>query len=145
MRTGAEIVGSPKRIVVGGINNDMSAFVKGTGYVSCVFMLDPARTAGEAPPYFGKMSQGTELWYGLILPPGQGLHSVDISDVNHDGRNQVYVWDDRGHAFCIDFRGRVTQRGAADGVKENAYFALVDSGGKQRRTAAWTIGAGSVR
>ncbi len=123
---GSEERDGPKKIAVVGINNDLGGKFPGADYLRCVFLLDPNRIHGEAPPYLGKLKRGSQEWYGIILPKGIGFHRVDIVDHDDDGKNSICVWTSTGHVFYVDFQGRLIGRGRSDGTEGEAEFVLID-------------------
>ena len=73
--------GERLRVLAWGLNNDMRSGIPGSkdgvnyGAIVC---LDPETMSGEAPPRYGSIGKGTELWYGVVLPQGIGITGVKI-------------------------------------------------------------------
>ncbi|HEX2060207.1 MAG TPA: hypothetical protein VHK90_05665, partial [Thermoanaerobaculia bacterium] len=116
---------SEPRIIVSGVNNDLSAVLGLSSHASIVVAFDPKNIAGEAPPQLGRSGPGSQLWYGVVLPETQLIERLEIIDQNQDGLAEISVWTSSRTAFYLDFSGRVvaTQRG--DGAVGTAEFALV--------------------
>lgn len=123
----AETPGQPPRIVVAGVNNDLQLALSPNvaGYVACVFMLDPHNISGEAPPFFGKLGKGSQMWYGVVLPAKQNVQRLEIIDQNNDGRRDISIWTDSGHVFYVDFAGRMIAHQRSDGATGDAQFGLL--------------------
>jgi hypothetical protein len=126
LAVGSLIDSYPRKIIVGGINNDLSPYSKGIGYLYTVFMLDPNNIYGEAPPYFGNLGKGTHVWYGKILPKGLGINRFELLDQNADGFNEICVWTSKGHVFYLNFNGEVVGTGKSDGTEGFAKFELYE-------------------
>ena len=122
---GAPTPEHPQRIIVGGLNNDLRPVLKTQHSVGAVFMLDPQKVGGEAPPYFGNSRRGSHLWYGILLPENQSIGSLEILDRNDDGRKDISVWTSTGHVFYIDFEGQVIAKGRGDSAKGDSQFRLL--------------------
>lgn len=88
-----------------------------------VFMLDPKRVDGEAPPYGGKPGSGSQLWYGVLQPAGQRIDTITISDFDNDGNRDISIRTVAGAEFHLDFSGRIL---AAKG-RTPAPFGLIAS------------------
>jgi len=114
-----------KKILVTGLNNDLSPAHQNSGYLCGVFLLDPKNIYGEAPPYYGRNRKGSQEWYGIILPKPVGIHRLDIVDYNEDGNNEICLWTSSGHIFYLDFNGRIIGRGISDGAKGETTFKLI--------------------
>jgi hypothetical protein len=98
------LIGAPTRrhepkIVVTGTNRALC------GNCSTVFLLDPDKVEGEAPPYLGKLHYGTQIWYGYIQTP---IESIEIVDRNHDGKRDISIETPKGRV-SIDFEGRTIE------------------------------------
>lgn len=124
------VIGAPTerdepRIIVSGVNNDLRGPLRLDGYVSTVFVLDPKRVAGEAPPYAGASQRGTELWYGVILPPNQVIERLQILDSNQDGVNEISVWSASKNVFYLTFGGQLLSIARGDGAVTLGKFYLL--------------------
>jgi len=115
----------PKSILVGAINNDLKPYIKGSGHVFSVFLLDSKNIDGESPPYHGKIGKGTQKWYGVLLPKNEGISRLDIIDSNKNGKNEICVWTSNGHIFYLDFDAQLIGKGLSDGAKGEARFNLI--------------------
>lgn len=122
---GAATSHSEPRIVVSGVNNDLSAYLGHTGHTSTVFVFDPRNVAGEAPPQFGRSGKGSQLWYGAVFPNEQRVERLEIIDQNQDGLEEISVWMSSGTVFYLDFSGRVVETQYSQGMETVARFALV--------------------
>ncbi len=101
-------------VVVTAINNDLYA-----SHCKAVFAFNGLNIAGEAPPYYGSIKQGTQLWYAVIQPLSQesGIEIsdlIDIIDQNGDGKNEILVETKGGQFYCLDDLGNVLSVGLAD-------------------------------
>ncbi|HXA18706.1 MAG TPA: caspase family protein [Thermoanaerobaculia bacterium] len=113
------------RIIVSGVNNDLRALLHLDGYINTVFVLDPHDVAGEAPPYFGRLRTGSQLWYGFILPANDTVERIEIVDRDHKGRNEISIWMASHNVFYIGFGGELRSLGSADGAMPGAEFHLL--------------------
>lgn len=116
------------RIIVSGVNNDLAAALGLKGYVSTVFAFDPENVAGEAPPYIGNSTKGTQLWYGVIVPSSQYVvERLEVVDFDQDGRNEISVWTSSGEVFYLTFDGEVRRIARSDGgdAKTGVQFGLI--------------------
>jgi hypothetical protein len=113
------------KIVVSGINNDIGTLLQVPGRHACVFMLDPNRVGGEAPPYLGKLGFGTHVWYGVVRPAGQNVEQLEIVDRNSDGRKDISFRTSNGHVFYLDFDGTITTVARIDGASGSSHFELI--------------------
>ena len=82
---------------------------------SSVFVLDPKRIEGEAPPYRGKLGFGTQLWYGYLHD--SAIERLEIVDRDHDGKRDISLALTNGR-LSLDFEGRIIEA-------KNAAFGLV--------------------
>lgn len=111
-----------------GVNNDLGAALGLKGYISAVFAFDPESVAGEAPPYLGNLTKGTQLWYGVIVPSSKYvIERLEVVDFDQDGRNEISVWTSSGEVFYLTFDGAVRRIARSDGgdAKAGAQFRLV--------------------
>lgn len=82
---------------------------------SSVFVLDPRRVEGEAPPYRGKLGFGTQLWYGYLQH--SAIDRLEIVDCDRDGKRDISLALSNGR-LSVDFDGRIIEA-------KNASFGLV--------------------
>ncbi|HVR39247.1 MAG TPA: caspase family protein [Thermoanaerobaculia bacterium] len=89
------------RIVVAGVTNNLDS-LNIHGPAATVFMLDPK-----------KVSAGSELWRGVVLPAAQTIRKLEIVDHDGDGKREIAVTTSTGR-FYLDFEGHViaVDRGA---------------------------------
>lgn len=123
---GAAGADQPRRIVVAGKNNDLGAGVEGSEYVDVVLAFDPANVGGHGPPYHSDLERGTELWYGAILPKEVNVKALQITDRDHDGRNEIAVLMNRGHFLYLDFDGCPVASGRGDAAEGELRYGLVE-------------------
>jgi hypothetical protein len=64
------------------VNNDLRQPLDTDGYVPSVLVLDPRNVSGEAPPYRGRLKDGSQLWYGAILPTHQTIQRLELVERN---------------------------------------------------------------
>lgn len=112
------------RIIVGGVNNDLRPIVSIEGNVPIVFMLDPAKVAGEAPPYLGRSGRGTQLWYGLVLPAKQTIDRVEVVD-RQNGANDIAVSMSSRIVLHLDFGGQLVSITRGEESAREVTFAIV--------------------
>jgi hypothetical protein len=103
------------RIIVTGINRVLYDKVGVRGNLTSVFMLDPDKVEGEAPPYLGKLGFGTQVWYGYLRD--EAIERLEIVDRDNDGKHDISLWTSNGH-LSLDFDGRTIKA-------KNAQFVLV--------------------
>ncbi|HEX2121090.1 MAG TPA: caspase family protein [Thermoanaerobaculia bacterium] len=113
------------RIVVSGINNDVGSLLQGSGRHACVFMLDPRKVAGEAPPYFGKLAFGSQLWYGVVRPSGQNITRLETVDRDNDGRRDISFRTSTGQVFYLNFDGMIMAVAHMDDATGTSHFELI--------------------
>ena len=106
------------RIIVTGINRDLKSLLNVNGPVSVVFMLDPKKVRGEAPPYRGKLGSGSQLWYGFVLPSEQRIGRLEIVDHDNDGKRDISLRTTAGRIF-LDFDGKTLEA-------SHAHFELIN-------------------
>jgi hypothetical protein len=105
------------KIVVTGVNDELQQTVNVRGNLSSVFMLDPKKVQGEAPPYLRNLGAGTQLWYGYIHPAAQSIERLEIVDRDNDGRRDIAITTSTG-TLSLDFAGRTIEA-------KNAQFVIV--------------------
>ena len=105
------------KIVVTGVNDALQKTVGAGGAVSSVFMLDPKRVQGEAPPYLRNLGTGTQLWYGYLHPAAQSIERLELVDRDQDGRRDIALTTSAG-TLTLDFDGKIIEA-------KNAQFGLV--------------------
>ena len=103
------------KIIVTAVNTQLHDLVSLCGKCSSVFILDPKKVEGEAPPYRGKLGFGSQVWYGYIL--AAAINRLEIADHDHDGRNDICL-DLPNGSVVVDFDGKVIEA-------RNAQFGLV--------------------
>lgn len=113
------------KIVASGVNNDLSPQFPGEGYIPCMFMLDPERVAGEAPPRHGDGSKGSEEWYGVILPKNEIITRLEVVDRSGDHRNEICAWTVHGHIFYVGFDGALHSQARSDGATGEAEYRRI--------------------
>jgi hypothetical protein len=118
------------KIIVTAQNHDIatllsehSPFDAEHGTFDGVFMFDPKRVRGEAPPYRGRLGFGSQLWYGIVQPAEQRIARVDIIDFDNDGRRDIAVHTSAGQIFHLDFEGKLLE---TEG-RARAQFGLIAS------------------
>lgn len=94
------------KIIVSAVNHDLQPMLHVDRPVGGIFMLDPKRIAGEAPPYRGKLGSGTQLWYGA-LTSAQSISSLEIVDHDNDGRRDIAASTSHGQTVYLDFDGKI--------------------------------------
>ncbi|MCU1350533.1 MAG: caspase family protein [Acidobacteria bacterium] len=100
------------------VNNDLPQALAADGYIPSVFILDPRNVSGQAPPYFGRSKEGTQLWYGVILPTHQTIERLELVDRNQNGTKQISVWMSSRNVLYLDFDGNLTGTAAATAPRE---------------------------
>ena len=106
------------------MNNDLQTALNVRCHVSMVVVFDPANVGGEAPPYFGKAGKGTQLWYGVLLPPDRPIERLEILDFQHNNVNAISIWI-ASTAVFLDFSGNVIDAEPGEGAKLGLEFGLV--------------------
>jgi len=82
--------GQDWKIVVTAINNDLTPAVPdGDGYAHSVFLLDPNKLAGEAPPHAITGLPGTQEWYMIVAPKGYSATEIQIGKKDSDEINDL--------------------------------------------------------
>lgn len=107
------------KIIVSAINDDLRAVLHLQRAVATLFMLDPKKLGGEAPPYRGKLGSGTQLWYGTILPTSLTIQSLETIDRDNDGHRDIAARLSSGKSIYLDFDGRII------GTDAGAQFGLI--------------------
>ena len=87
-------------------------------------MLDPAKVAGEAPPYLGPSGRGTQLWYGLVLPAKQTIDRVEVVD-RQNGANDIAVSMSSRIVLHLDFGGQLVSITRGEESAREVTFAIV--------------------
>jgi hypothetical protein len=82
----------------------------------CRSVLDPAAVTGEAPPYFGQSTKGSQLWYGIFVPTRNVVERMEVVDFDRDGRNEISVWTSSRSVFYLSFDGMVQRVSRSDGA-----------------------------
>jgi hypothetical protein len=106
------------KIIVTGINRDLRSLLHVKGAVGSIFLLDPKRVSGEAPPYHGKLGAGSQVWYGYILPATQTIKALDIVNVDSGGKRDISLSTSHGH-ILLDFEGKTLDA-------HNAHVSLIN-------------------
>jgi hypothetical protein len=122
---GAATAHGDPRIVAAGVNNDLRQALATDGYIPSVLMFDPLNVSGEAPPYLGRSKEGTQLWYGVILPTHQTIERLELVDRDQNGTKQISVWMSSKNVLFLDFAGNLTGIGRGDGSTGDVTFGLV--------------------
>lgn len=138
LKAAAETPGGKSFLVVAGNNNDLGAGLPGPEYVDGVLLFDPANIRGHAPPYHPTIERGTQLWYGAILPKAINVGAIDITDRDHDGKNEIALRMNLGHFLYLDFDGCPVSAGRGDAAREDPEaselrYRLVEGGGERCR------------
>lgn len=103
------------RIIASAVNRDLAkAPVAVRAAVGTVFVLDPKKIFGEAPPRRGRLGKGSQLWYGYVPELIEGL---EIRDRNNDALRDIHVRTTHGYV-CLDFDGETIE-------SKNVQFALL--------------------
>lgn len=103
------------KIVVTGVNAALHETLSVCGRCNSVFLLDPKKVEGEAPPYRGKLGSGTQVWYGYVQAPS--IERLEIVDRDNDGKRDISLALPNGR-LSLDFQGRIIEA-------RNAQFGLV--------------------
>jgi hypothetical protein len=77
---GARTARTAPKLILAGTNTALNAHT--------VFLFDPAKISGEAPPYEGRLATGSELWYGQMQAP---IDHIDTIDHNNDRNLDIAV------------------------------------------------------
>jgi hypothetical protein len=102
---GARTTHHAPKIIVTGINRDLRSLLHVKGAVASVFLLDPKKVSGEAPPYHGKLGSGSQVWYGYVLPATQTIKALDVVSVDSGGKRDISLSTTHGH-ILLDFEGK---------------------------------------
>ncbi|HUR79316.1 MAG TPA: caspase family protein [Thermoanaerobaculia bacterium] len=103
------------KIIVTAENPQLHDLVSACGKCSGVFLLDPKKVQGEAPPYHGKLKSGSQVWYGYVLAPR--IERLEIADRDRDGHSDICLEIPNG-SVAVDFAGTIIEA-------KNAQFGLV--------------------
>jgi hypothetical protein len=109
----AETARRAPKIIVTGVNHVLHESLNLRGQLGSVFMFDPKKVGGEAPPYRGKLGFGTQIWYGFVR--AQTIERLEIVDHNNDGQRDISLETPNGSVH-LDFRGRIIESDAQFGV-----------------------------
>ncbi len=111
-----------KAIIASGCNNDLRQVIKGSNdhdYYYSLFLLDSKEIWGQAPPYFGRKSyfgnkwRGSEKWYGVMLPQGNAITSLDVE--NQTGfLPLIKIAISDGRFYSLNLKGEIVSRGLSD-------------------------------
>lgn len=113
------------RIIATAVNTTLSPILGDDGPVATIFMLDPKTIRGDAPLSSDKLTAGTQLWYGTVLPSPQTIDRLEIVDHDNDGRRDIAITTSTGHTFHLDFDGRIIATNHPEGSTINAHFGLI--------------------
>jgi hypothetical protein len=113
------------KIVVSAVNAAAHSVLGVQGTVGSVFLLNPKKVSGEAPPYRGKLGTGSQLWYGAVLPPEQRVARLKIGDYDNDGEKDIAVWTITGQVIYLDFEGDVIGSGSSRPGHVSAQFSKI--------------------
>ena len=113
--TGRENADSPKRIVVGAINNELANRVPGhfeggpkSENPRTVFILNPYPEEMAPPFHMANWNQTALLkWYGVISPEPIGIERLDIIDHDLDGQYHIALWATASRGWHINFSGEI--------------------------------------
>ncbi len=110
-----DITGDPSpEIIVGGTNNDWPG--KSVSHIPVVFALDGSNVSGEAPPDYGWISSGTQLWYTALNSDAQEIiRKLSVSGNLIKGNTAK---DDAGTDYCVDFSGNITACPTTTGLSD---------------------------
>ncbi len=135
---GAVSPGNRSRILVAGGNNDLRSHFPGEQQLAVLFMLDPGKVSGEAPPGLGASGKGSQVWYGALLPRGLEVAGIELGANDPNGARTIMLRTSRGDTLSLDIEGRVLDRKTAAGTQEEVDFVLVSE--KARPHSASTAG-----
>lgn len=102
----AETARHAPKIIAIGVNDALHQTLNLRGRLGSVFMLDPKKVSGEAPPYRGKLRSGTQLWYGYVEAPS--IERLEIMDRDNDGNRDIALATASGRVH-VDFAGRIIE------------------------------------
>jgi hypothetical protein len=101
------------KIVVSAVNVAAHSMLNVHGTLASVFLLNPKKVLGEAPPYQGRLGTGSQLWYGVFTPEEQHIDRLKIVDYDNDGEKDIAVWTTTKQVVYLDFEGDVIGSGSS--------------------------------
>jgi hypothetical protein len=109
-----------QEIVCTGVNNDLQGTLPLGGNVHSIFVLDGSVISGQAPPWFGNAPEGSEIWYGYVMPPSVRVVEVDFEDVDGDGLEEIHVALSDACSYYLDYEGDIVRRGRGTACKDES-------------------------
>jgi len=121
-----------ERLLLIGINNNMSALLGGHDHYSSVVCIKPSDLSGQAPPYLGGyLPPGREDWYVVAYPCTVKFTRIYIESSSDQVLRSIVAWTNTGWAFYINPFGHLVRRGIADSAEEWSPELLVWRDGVQ--------------
>lgn len=118
-----------KEVACVGTNNDLQNIYPLNFNVNVAFAFNGSNISGQAPPWFGYESHGTELWY-YFLNKGDNLITIDQirlkEDFNKDGVTDFQICLNNSCSWYVDYLGNIIGRGLGSACKgEERNFAEI--------------------
>jgi hypothetical protein len=117
-----------QEVVCIGENNDLQSVLPLGGNVYVAFSLDGSSISGQAPPWFGDASKGSEIWYGYAVPSSVSVREVDFEDVDEDGIPEIHVALSDNCSCYLDHDGNIVGWGRGSGCKFESDFQVFQDG-----------------
>lgn len=109
-----------KELLITGVNNDLQSYLGINGNLSIALMLEGDNIFGQAPPWFGDSTQGSQVWYLYALPKNINLSIVSTQDIDGDEVNEILLGLSDGCSFYLDTLGRILALGIGTSCKSNS-------------------------
>lgn len=117
---------SLQEIIVTGVNNDLQAVIPLGGNVNIAFLLEGNYIEGEAPPWFGGTTKGSEIWYAYFEPSEVRIvQTFTDEDLDNDGSIDIQFALEDGCSFYVNMEGSVIGYGhgtVCQGVSEIRFY-----------------------
>jgi hypothetical protein len=115
-------------IICTGVNNHFKRlpYFKVEDNVYCVFMLNGNNINGQAPPYLGKETIGSEVWYFYVTPNANNP-KTKVTDVTFMGElnKQIYIKLRDTSFFYLNYNSEIVERYKGDYNTEETELHLV--------------------
>jgi len=99
-----------KEVVCVGTNNDLQNIYPLNFNTNIAIAFNGSNISGQAPPWFGNESPGTELWY-YFLNKGDNLRTIDQirlqEDFNKDGVRDFQICLNNSCSWYVDYIGDI--------------------------------------
>ena len=106
-------------------NNDLRTVLSVEYDVPCALMLTASSISGQAYPWFGVATHGSEVWYLCAMSSEVTINGIDFEDINGDGTEDIHLMLSDTCSYYVGYDGEIIGRGAGSGCRNATELKVI--------------------